>query len=167
MQNTETLYNIYHALAEGEPVTRKYVHIDGKVPQYRFLDVPLGTPISELLQAAGLPPEELPSDAVLAHGGPGWCFPIDEPVDEFGVRKHTNCVLVFDKETVEKNKLGVSRIDVLDSFNWLQRDLETRPTEIIEPEYVRVPSSPIETLKGQFKQVNLSSKSEIMLEQVR
>lgn len=139
VQNTETLYNIYHALAEEEPVTRKYVHIDGEVPQHRFLDAPLGTPISEILQAAGLPPEEFPSDAVLAHGGPGWCFSIDKPVGEFGVRKHTNCILVLNKKTVEKNRLGASRIDVLDSCNWLQQDFETTPTEKIHPEYIRVP----------------------------
>lgn len=56
-----------------------------------------------------------------------------------GVRKHTNCILILDKETAETIKLGANRIDGLESCDWLKRVVETIPTERIEPEYVRLP----------------------------
>lgn len=31
VQNTETLYNNYWAIEHGEPVTDKYLHVDGDV----------------------------------------------------------------------------------------------------------------------------------------
>jgi Na+-translocating ferredoxin:NAD+ oxidoreductase RnfC subunit len=137
VQNTETLYNSYRAVTERTPVTSTYVHVGGDVPQHRFLDVPLGTPVREVLDRAFPGGLDLPSDAVLAHGGPGWCFPIEE--DEFGVHKHTNGILVLDETTVEQNTLGGDRIDVLDTYDWTDRDLETEPSATLEPASVRVP----------------------------
>ncbi|QLK25631.1 NADH dehydrogenase subunit [Natrinema zhouii] len=139
VQNTETLYNISRALSDGVPVTRKYVHVGGEVPRDRFLEVPIGTPASELLRAADCPPDALPSDAVIADGGPGWCFPIDSVPDEYGVRKHTNCLLVLDTETIAKNTLGGGRIDVLEEYDWSVREAETEPTATVEPAAVRIP----------------------------
>jgi len=137
VQNTETLYNSYRALSGGTPVTSTYVHVDGDVPQHRFLDVPLGTPVRAVLDQAFPAGLDLPPDAVLAHGGPGWCFPLED--DEFGVHKHTNGILVLDEETVEQNTLGGDRIDVLDTNDWTDRDLETEPTARLEPTTVRMP----------------------------
>ena len=71
VQNTETMANIYRALTDGTPVTHTYVHVDGAVPRYRFPEVPIGTPASALLSAAGRQPDELPSNAAPASGGPG------------------------------------------------------------------------------------------------
>ena len=139
VQNTETLYDIYRTLDEGAPVTHKYLHVDGDVPDHRFLQAPIGTPAADLLAAAGLPVEELPPDAVLADGGPGWCFEIDHPPEAFGIRKRTNCVLVLDEETVAAHTLGEGRINVLDVFERDEREMETEPTATLRPEYVRIP----------------------------
>ncbi|AEH37239.1 NADH dehydrogenase [Halopiger xanaduensis] len=139
VQNTETLYNISRALSNGTPVTRKYVHVSGDVPRDRFLEVPVGTPASELLRAAGRPPESLPADAVLADGGPGWCFPVDAPAADYGVRKHTNCLLVLDEDTVAENAYGEGRIDVLEADEWTDREVESEPTATLEPSRVRIP----------------------------
>ncbi|ADB60078.1 Respiratory-chain NADH dehydrogenase domain 51 kDa subunit [Haloterrigena turkmenica DSM 5511] len=139
VQNTETLYNIFRALSDGEPVTHKYVHVSGDVPRDRFLEVPIGTPASELLRTAGRPPETLPSNAVLADGGPGWCFPVEVSPDEYGVRKHTNCLLVLDEETVAENTYGEGRIDVLEAYEWTDREVDFEPTAMIDPSRVRIP----------------------------
>lgn len=139
VQNTETMVNIYRALADDAPVTHTYVHVDGDVPRHRFLEVPIGTPASELLSAAGCPPDALPSDAVLASGGPGWCFEIESPPEECGVDKSTNGLLVLDESTAAANTLGDGRIDVLESTDWTARPMETEPTATLEPDVVRVP----------------------------
>lgn len=139
VQNTETLINIAQALSDETPVTRKYVHVDGDVPQGRFLEVPIGTPIGELLNAADCPPDMLPSDAVISDGGPGWCFPIDAPLEAYGVRKSTNGLLVLDERTAEENELGDGRIDVLEEYDWNARPIETEPTTAIDPSRVRIP----------------------------
>lgn len=136
VHNTETLYNVYRALSDGTPVTRKYVVVDGNTPRHRCLDVPVGTPASTLLEAAGL--SELPEDQVLADGGPGWCYRIDRPSDLFGVRKRTNGVLVLDETVVEDNLGEDGEIDVLEEQDWTAKDHETTPTRL-EPDTVRIP----------------------------
>ncbi len=139
VQNTETLYNIYRTLEDGSAMTRKYLHVDGETPRHRFLEAPIGTPGSALLEAAGLPAEELRDDQVLVDGGPGWCFEIENAPDEFGVRKRTNCVLVLDSDTVAEHTFGDERINVLDTDDWGEGDMETEPTETLTPDYVRIP----------------------------
>ncbi|MFB6097336.1 MAG: NADH dehydrogenase subunit [Haloferacaceae archaeon] len=138
VHNTETLWNIRNALADGTPVTRKYVHVDGDTPRHRCLDVPLGTTAADLLTAADIPPADLPADAVLADGGPGWSYEIEEPPEEFGTRKRTNAVLVLDEETVEEHTEQEGRINVLDERDWNDREHETTPAEL-EPDVVRIP----------------------------
>ncbi|ELZ87647.1 Respiratory-chain NADH dehydrogenase 51 Kd subunit [Haloferax elongans ATCC BAA-1513] len=137
VQNTETMFNIYRALESGQSVTHKYVHVDGNVPRHRFLKVPVGTPASDLLEAAGRSPDDLRDDEVLADGGPGWCFEIEGPPEEFGVTKRTNCLLVLDRTEVEENTLGNERINVLNARDW-DRDHETEPSTL-EPNEVRIP----------------------------
>jgi len=139
VQNTETLVNIARALSDGTPVTRKHVHVSGEVSRDRFLEVPLGTPASDLLRAADCLAGELPPDTVLADGGPGWCFPADEPADAYGVHKNTNCLLVLEEETVDENTRGSDRIDVREEYDWTRREMETEPSAKIEPEVVRIP----------------------------
>lgn len=138
VQNTETMYNIYRTLEGGSPVTHKFLHVDGEELEHRFLEAPIGTPASDLLEAAGRRVEDLSDDVTLADGGPGWCFEIETPPEEFGVRKRTNCVLVLDEETVESNTLGDDRVNVLNETDW-EGSMETEPTAKLEPEYVRIP----------------------------
>ena len=140
VQNTETLYNVYRLLADGTPVTHKLVHVAGDVPQHRLVEAPVGTPASQLLEAAGRDGEDpLGDGTILAHGGPGWCFEIDTPTDSFGIRKRTNCLLVLDRETADANTLGNGRINVLEQRPWTDRELERAPSETIEPPVVRIP----------------------------
>ncbi|WP_435553115.1 NADH dehydrogenase subunit [Natrinema sp. CGMCC1.2065] len=139
VQNTETLANVARALVDGEPMTEKFVHVDGRVPTHRFLRVPVGTPATVLLEAAGRA-DELGANEVVLDGGPGWCFEIERPPDEFGVRKRTNCLLVMADSVVEENRLGSGgRINVLASAAWSESSHETAPTARLEPERVVVP----------------------------
>ncbi len=64
--NVESVYNIYRAM-EGKPVTDKYVTVAGEVAKPVTLRVPIGTRISELLEAAGGVTCE---DPCLISGGP-------------------------------------------------------------------------------------------------
>jgi Na+-translocating ferredoxin:NAD+ oxidoreductase RnfC subunit len=136
VQNTETLYRLARALTAGEPVTRKYVHVDGEVPRHRFLEVPIGTPASALLEAAGRDPDDL-EGTLLADGGPGWCFEIESPPAEFGVTKRTNGVLALDADVAAEHTMSGGRINVLEARDW-KGDHETEPTPLL-PEAVRVP----------------------------
>jgi len=138
VQNTETLFNIQAAFREERPVTRKYVHVDGANVTHRFLDVPIGTPASDVLAAAGLA-DGIPEECVLAHGGPGWCFECEEPAAELPIRKHTNCLLVLDAATAAANSLGNGRIDVLDTREWDRPGVESEPTSRLNPDRVRIP----------------------------
>lgn len=66
--NTATAYAVYRAVKKGRPVTRRVVTVTGgAVTQPRNLWVPIGTPISEVVRAAGGFREK--PDLVLA-GGP-------------------------------------------------------------------------------------------------
>jgi Na+-translocating ferredoxin:NAD+ oxidoreductase RnfC subunit len=118
-------------------VTRKYLHVDGNVPRHRFLEVPVGTPASAVIEAAGSSGADLDDDETLADGGPGWCFEIDRDPDAFGVSKRTNCVLVLDEDVVEENTLGNGRVQVLNPIDW-DEEHETEPTSLV-PERVRIP----------------------------
>ena len=136
VQNTESMVNVYRALAEEAPVTRKLVHVDGDTPRHRFLDVPVGTPATSLLAAAGRPggPGE---NEIIADGGPGWSFEIEDRPDRFGVRKRTNSLLIVDRELAAENTLGGGRINILAPQAWKGRKFETEP-ERVEPSSVRI-----------------------------
>ncbi|EMA41169.1 NADH dehydrogenase [Halobiforma nitratireducens] len=147
VQNTETLWNVFQALTDGDPMTRKFVHVDGRVPQHRFLEVPVGTPATELLAAAGRT-DGLDSNEVLLDGGPGWCFEIDREPDRFGVRKRTNCLLVMEESVVAENRLGGGRVNVLAPAAWKESTQETEPTETLRPDYVELPRITNPALEG-------------------
>lgn len=135
VHNTETLHNVYRALASGAPVTRKLVHVDGVTPRHRFLDVPVGTPLAAVLAAAGV--DELPDDAVLADGGPGWATPVHGDPATLGVTKRTTEVLLLPADVAAAHTLGGRRIDVREAMDW-GRDHETEPVRL-EPDRVCVP----------------------------
>ncbi len=137
VHNTESLYNVSRALVDDDPVTHKLVHVGLDVPQHRFLLAPIGTPASTLLEAAGTSLEEA-SDKVALEGGPGWCFEIDDDLDEFSVTKATNGLLLATPETVEANTRGEDRVDLLGVDDWDERRHETEPSTI-RPDRVRIP----------------------------
>jgi len=137
VQNTETFYNIARALGDGKPVTHKLIHVDGDTPRHRFLRVPVGTPATDLLAAAGRPGGP-GSHEILADGGPGWSFEIERDPDMFGVTKRTNCLLIIDETLAEDNRIGNGRINILGPQAWKGRSLEDEPTDL-EPDRVRIP----------------------------
>lgn len=138
VHNTETLYNVSRALSGKTPVTRKYVHVDGETPRHRCLEVPIGTPATELLEVAGLDGGEVGAGQVLADGGPGWCYQVESPPEEFGVRKRTNAVLVLDEEFATEHTEDDGQIDVLTDRDWTGRPHETEPSTVV-PDEVRIP----------------------------
>ncbi|MEF8782396.1 MAG: hypothetical protein V5A39_13135 [Haloarculaceae archaeon] len=143
VQNTETAYNISQILAHDEPVLRKFVHLDGYRSDgsrlsHQLFDVPVGTSVAALLKTAGINPDNLGSDRVIANGGPGWCFKIQRPADRYGIRKHTNCVLLLGETTVAENTYGNGRIDAREPLNWSLDEPATQP-EPVNPDRVHVP----------------------------
>ncbi|NHN48367.1 NADH dehydrogenase subunit [Halostella sp. JP-L12] len=146
VQNTETLHNVFKTLERNEPMTHKYVHVDGNVPDHRFLKVPIGTPASHLLAAAGRDPDDIGEDELLADGGPGWCFEIEEDPSAFGTSKRTNCLTVLDADVVEENTLGGGRINVLNPIEW-SAEHETEPSTH-DPDRVRIPMITNSDLEG-------------------
>lgn len=138
VNNVETLFNITRALNDGNPVTRKYIHVDGNVENHRCLEVPIGTPATDLLRWAGVNDERLDDGQCLVDGGPGWCYEIENTPDEFGVRKRTNAVLVLDDNVVAEHRAEGGEIDVLDTRDWKSGNHETKPKRMM-PESVRIP----------------------------
>jgi hypothetical protein len=112
--------------------------VDGDTPRHRCLKVPVGTPATTLLEAAGVNVGNVDDDQILADGGPGWCYKIDISAEEFGVRKRTNGLLVLDRTVAKDHTEDDGQIDVLDVYDWSSGDHETEP-EVIEPESVRIP----------------------------
>ncbi len=65
--NVETLYNVYKAIEYHSPVTEKWVTIGGNVPNRKVIKVPVGTPVSYLMEKHGF---TVPDDHVIIDGGP-------------------------------------------------------------------------------------------------
>ncbi len=102
--NVESVYNISRAL-NGEPVTHKFVTVAGEVNQPKTLYAPIGTKISELLNAAGGCKINEPA---LISGGPMMGRLITE--SDY-VTKTTNAVIVLPQNhTVVMNKLRNPKI---------------------------------------------------------
>jgi Na+-translocating ferredoxin:NAD+ oxidoreductase RnfC subunit len=143
VQNTETLYNAYRALADEAPVLEKYVHIDGylsdgsRVP-HRMFEAPIGTSAESLLAAAGVDPNTLGRDRTLVDGGPGWCFAVQRPADRYGVTKHTNCLMLLEDQLIDEHTYGNGRINVMEPLAWDHDNPATEPSQI-DPDRVHIP----------------------------
>ncbi|MCW8932226.1 MAG: electron transport complex subunit RsxC [Gammaproteobacteria bacterium] len=91
--NVTTAVAVYHAVYRGEPLISRIVTITGgAVKQPQNMEVPLGTPIRDILNQAGLNKDKVEK---IIMGGPmmGFALPsIDTPVT-----KATNCILVSEK----------------------------------------------------------------------
>jgi len=92
--NVETIYNVYRAMAEKEPVTYKYITIDGEVARPVTLKAPLGISYYELIELAG---GATVKDPVLIGGGP-MTGRIVSGYDT--VTKTSNAVLVMPKDAL-------------------------------------------------------------------
>jgi len=89
-QNTGTAYAVKRAIIDGEPLISRVTTLTGdKVKNKGNYEVLLGTPVSVLLQQAGVAEPELHR---LIMGGPMMGFAIHDP--RVPVVKTTNCLLV-------------------------------------------------------------------------
>ncbi len=120
--NSETLYNICHAVKEGKPVTQKWVTIGGRVPQPFVTVVPVGTPVRELMEKYHL---SVPEDHVMIDGGPAM-GPIIDPHTAI-ITKTTKGLLILPKTIPAiSSKLATNRtVSVHASANCCQCSLCT------------------------------------------
>lgn len=86
--NVATLVALYRYLALGETVVSRIVTVTGNVARPGNFEVPLGTPMTALLKAAG---GELPNTNGLVMGGPMMGFSL--PSINVPVIKATNCII--------------------------------------------------------------------------
>lgn len=95
VDNVGTVLSIYHAL-QGKAVTHKYLSVTGEVRQPIMLHVPLGTAITECLDAAGLTVQ----DYAVIVGGPmmGRILVSKEELAAAVVTKTTGNLLVLPRE---------------------------------------------------------------------
>jgi electron transport complex protein RnfC len=85
--NVATAYSAWRAIAYGEPLLSRIVTVTGNVEHAQNFDVPLGTPVEELIAQAGPKPD---TDRYIM-GGP--MMGVDLPTASVGVTKATNCIL--------------------------------------------------------------------------
>jgi electron transport complex protein RnfC len=86
--NVATLVALYRYLSLGETVVSRVVTVTGNVARPGNFEVPLGTPMTALLEAAG---GELPNTNGLVMGGPMMGFSL--PSINVPVIKATNCII--------------------------------------------------------------------------
>jgi Na+-translocating ferredoxin:NAD+ oxidoreductase subunit C len=95
-QNVGTTHAVYRAVVHGEPLLSRIITVAGRgVHRPRNLEVLVGTPISELVAAAG---GYTPEVSRLIMGGPMMGFAL--PSDEIPVVKAANCILAATDEDV-------------------------------------------------------------------
>ncbi len=85
--NVATVYQIWRALALGEPLISRIVTVTGNVRQAQNYEVLLGTPVLEIVAQAGI----LPDTHSYIMGGPMMGFTL--PTDAVGVIKASNCII--------------------------------------------------------------------------
>lgn len=90
--NSETLWNICHAVRDSRPVTHKWVTVGGKVSQPFVVQVPVGTPVKELMKQYAI---TVPDDCVMIDGGPAM-GPIINP-EQAVITKTTKALLILPK----------------------------------------------------------------------
>jgi electron transport complex protein RnfC len=91
--NVGTAYSLYRAVYLGEPLISRVVTVTGHVGTPRNLEVRLGSPILDLLQAVG---GELPGATGEVIGGPMMGFDLHDT--SAPVTKAVNCILVKNAE---------------------------------------------------------------------
>lgn len=88
--NSETLYNVCHAVRDSVPVTHKWITVGGKVTKSFVALVPVGTTVRELMKQYNF---SVPSDCVMIDGGPAM-GPIIDP-ETAVITKTTKGLLVL------------------------------------------------------------------------
>ncbi|WP_270739439.1 4Fe-4S dicluster domain-containing protein [Massilioclostridium coli] len=73
VNNVETLYNVANAM-DNQPVTEKWVTINGDLTNKMMIGVPIGTPVIEIFDKLGI---KVPEGDIVVDGGPAMGKPID------------------------------------------------------------------------------------------
>lgn len=97
--NTETALNIYNA-SKDEAVTRKFVTVAGDVPQPVTVEVPVGTPIMDVLKRSGI--KSIDGYSVI-DGGP-MMGPLLADINGFVTKKTKGLVVLKDDHHLIKLK---------------------------------------------------------------
>ena len=95
MHNVATAASVYRAVTRGEPVISRYVTITGEVDTPRNLQVLLGTPVRDCLEACGYAYNK---NHRIIMGGPMMGNHIRSP--DIPIIKTTNCILVNEVKPV-------------------------------------------------------------------
>lgn len=94
VNNVETLYNMYLALFENQPVIQKYLNVYGEVPQPRVVLAPVGARAIDLIGHVGVDTSRT-HNLMVIDGGPLMGDLVDLSVHS--IIKKTNGLLVTDK----------------------------------------------------------------------
>jgi len=86
--NVGTAYSVYRYIDHGEAMVSRIVTVTGNVKQPGNFEVPIGAPVSALVEAAG---GALSGTDNIIMGGPMMGFPL--PDDQAPVVKATNCII--------------------------------------------------------------------------
>ena len=89
IHNVATAAAVYRAFTRGEPVVSRYVTVTGDIERPRNLQVLLGTPVRDCLDACGFDPARRQR---IILGGPMMGMHVMDP--DIPVTKITNCILV-------------------------------------------------------------------------
>ena len=93
VSNVETLLNIERAVGEGTPVTRRYLTVTGEVQRPNITSVPIGVPISQVIDHAG---GALIDDFLVVIGGPMMGIVTSDL--SMPITKTTSAIIVLPKE---------------------------------------------------------------------
>jgi Na+-translocating ferredoxin:NAD+ oxidoreductase RnfC subunit len=93
VNNVETVYNMYRAIFENQPVTFKYFNVYGEVPKQQVFLAPVGTYLADILNLSGVETSRFSKLAVL-DGGP--LMGDKANVGEHTVLKKTNGFLIIE-----------------------------------------------------------------------
>lgn len=139
VNNSETLYNIYQVLFNGQPVTKKFVHVYGETPQHLFVEAPLGTMIEDLLIEAGTSVSEVEQKGhVIIDGGPGWFSVVEDP-HNYVVTKRVNSIIVVDPTYVDLNRRDIRDVPKRKGYpRRPKEEHEQEPRGLLQPKHVRV-----------------------------
>ncbi len=94
VNNVETLYNMYLALFENQPVTQKYLNVYGEVPQQRVVLAPVGARAIDLIRHVGVNTARS-HNLMVIDGGPLMGDLVDLSIHS--IIKKTNGLLVTEK----------------------------------------------------------------------
>lgn len=106
VNNNETLWNVYKAVFQAEPVTTKFTHFYGEVEPLTVYEAPIGTLAEDMFRIHGSDPDAY-ADCQLWDGGPILSEKVADPIGEdpkVPLTRTSNAFLVTDPDKHPKNR---------------------------------------------------------------